>query len=367
LAVTTIRLKYVHAFVDRHGRPRHYFRRHGKRVPLPGLPGSTEFQEAYGKALAGGDAKCHGAVTNVGASRTAPGTVDAVVVGYLASAAFHKLAPSSQCDTRRILDEMRRDHGGKRIAALERKHVVNMLDAKAATPAAARNFLRCLRAVVRHAIDVGERGDDPTAGVRVQGPKSGGHPTWTEDDIHTFEAAHPVGTKPRLALELLLGTALRCSDVVRVGRGHVRDGCICGITQQKTKAALPPIPITAALAEAINAAPHDHITFLVDDRGASFTAKSFSEWFRRICKRTGLKGLTPHGLRKAACRRLAEHGCSANEIAAISGHASLNEVARYTKAADQARMARNAIARTEVEHRIGKPGTRSGNPVEKGR
>jgi integrase len=60
-------------------------------------------------------------------------------------------------------------------------------------------------------------------------------------------------------------------------------------------------------------------------------------------------GLRPecsfHGLRKAACRRLAEAGCSANEIAAISGHATLKEVERYTRAADQARMARNAMVR----------------------
>jgi integrase len=65
------------------------------------------------------------------------------------------------------------------------------------------------------------------------------------------------------------------------------------------------------------------------------------------CQRVGLTGLSPHGLRKAACRRLAEAGCSANEIASISGHASLREVERYTKAADQARMARNAIARRQ--------------------
>jgi integrase len=58
------------------------------------------------------------------------------------------------------------------------------------------------------------------------------------------------------------------------------------------------------------------------------------------------KHCTAHGLRKAACRRLAEAGCSANEIASISGHASLDEVARYTKAADQARLARNAFARS---------------------
>ena len=68
----------------------------------------------------------------------------------------------------------------------------------------------------------------------------------------------------------------------------------------------------------------------------------------RAVPRIGLTGLSPHGLRKAACRRLAEAGCSANEIAAISGHASLREVERYTKAADQARMARNAMARTKA-------------------
>jgi integrase len=56
----------------------------------------------------------------------------------------------------------------------------------------------------------------------------------------------------------------------------------------------------------------------------------------------------PHGLRKAACRRLAEAGCSANEIASISGHASLDEEARYTKAADQARLARNALAKAVI-------------------
>jgi integrase len=57
------------------------------------------------------------------------------------------------------------------------------------------------------------------------------------------------------------------------------------------------------------------------------------------------KHYSAHGLRKAGCRRLAEAGCSANEIAAWSGQ-SLREVERYTRAADQARLARNAMART---------------------
>jgi integrase len=77
-----------------------------------------------------------------------------------------------------------------------------------------------------------------------------------------------------------------------------------------------------------------------------YSGNDFSEQFRAWCDTAELpKACSPHGLRKAACRRLAEAGCSANEIAAISGHATLSEVQRYTKAADQARMARNAMAR----------------------
>jgi integrase len=77
--------------------------------------------------------------------------------------------------------------------------------------------------------------------------------------------------------------------------------------------------------------------------GKPFSPGSFANWFREMCNKAGLSGLSAHGLRKAACRRLAEAGCSANVIAAISGHASLREVQRYTAAADQARMARTAI------------------------
>ena len=62
-------------------------------------------------------------------------------------------------------------------------------------------------------------------------------------------------------------------------------------------------------------------------------------------KRGCRSGALTHGLRKAAGRRLAEAGCSANEIASITGHVTLEEVARYTKAAEQKKLARAAIGR----------------------
>jgi hypothetical protein len=46
---------------------------------------------------------------------------------------------------------------------------------------------------------------------------------------------------------------------------------------------------------------------------------------------------------------LAEAGCSANEIAAITGHVTLEEVARYTRATEQKKLARSAMARLAGE------------------
>jgi integrase len=260
--MTNFRLRYVKSYIDRHGKVRHYLRRPGRKpVALPGLPGSTEFMAAYSQGLAETTPR-----VEVGASRTAAGTVNAMVVGYMASAAFHNLASGSKQQYRRILEGLRREYGNLTIPTLKRKHIVMMLDAKAETPVAARDFLRCLRLLVQYAISIGVRADDPTAGVRVKLPKSDGYRTWTEDDIDAFEAAYPLGSKPRLALALLLGTAARCADVVRLGRGNVRGGTL-QMTQQKTGVGLT-IPITAVLAEAINAAaPSEAMVFLVNELG----------------------------------------------------------------------------------------------------
>jgi integrase len=53
--------------------------------------------------------------------------------------------------------------------------------------------------------------------------------------------------------------------------------------------------------------------------------------------------LAQSGHHKAAATRLANAGCSVHQVKAITGHRSLAEVARYTKAADQRRLARQAL------------------------
>ncbi len=101
----------------------------------------------------------------------------------------------------------------------------------------------------------------------------------------------------------------------------------------------------------IAATPSDHLTFLTTTIGGPFAATTFTHWFRRECDKAGLPHCSAHGLRKAAARRLAEAGCTAHEIGAITGHASLAELVRYTKAADQRRLAEAAMAKTRTSAR----------------
>jgi len=62
-------------------------------------------------------------------------------------------------------------------------------------------------------------------------------------------------------------------------------------------------------------------------------------------------GLSPHGLRKAACRRLAEAGCTPHQIMAVSGHKNLQEVVTYTEAANRARLAGEALGASRMPSR----------------
>ena len=336
-SLTKLRLQYIHEFRDRHGKIRRYVRLPGrKRIPLKGAPGSEDFMAIYQAALAGETPR-----VEVGASRTRPGTVNAAVISYFNSSSFQSLASNTRRNRRNILERFRQEHGDKRIALLQRTHIDRMVSAKAGTPGTARIFISALRALMTHCTLVGLRAEDPTKGIKLAPVKSEGYRTWTEEDIAKFEATHPIGSRARLALALLLYTAQRRSDIVRLGRQHIRGGAI-HLQQQKTGVVLA-IPMHPDLATVIEETRGEHLTFLTTRGGRPFSPGSFANWFREMCNDAGLSGVSAHGLRKAACRRLAEAGCSVNVIAAISGHASLREVQRYTAAADQARMARTAI------------------------
>lgn len=339
--MTLLNLRYVQRFEDRHGKVRHYFRRPGtKRVSLPGQPDSPEFLAAYQAAMG---SEVVPQARAIGVDRVKPGTMAALIVSFYSSPGFRNRAEITRRNYRNVLERFRKAHGHKSVAGLRKAHVEDILAGM--TPGAAYSLRRVLKLIMKHAVKAKMRPDNPLLDMEKAQRATVGHRTWEEADIDKFNDHWEVGTRERLALDLLLYVGCRRKDMVGLGRQMARDGVLTYTpSKDATKTPLH-IPVHPNLKASLDAAPKDQMTFLQTQYGAPFSPAGFTNWFVESAKAAGLTGLTPHGLRKACCRRLAEAGCSANEIMAITGHKNVSEVTTYTKAADQKKLAQNAMKR----------------------
>ena len=327
---------HVTVMRDRHGKPRYRYRRTGqKTVYLPGKPGEPEFAAAYADACAG--------VTSTiqpGASRVAPGTINALAVEIYDSAEWQRLGEQTRKTYRGIIERIRRDYGKLGVRGLKTEHVLRMRDRKKDAPTAANNLVKVLRWMMAFAVSRRYRADNPCIGIKPLKVESDGFHTWSEAEIAAFEKRWPVGKRERVAFDLLLWTIQRSGDVRVMGRQHVRDGRL-EFTQEKTGAELS-LPILPALAASLAKVPANQMLFVQTAAGVPFTAKGFGNWFSAACRAAGLSGCSAHGLRKAGCTRLANHGATEAEIMAWSGHETTKEVQRYTRKRDRARLADQA-------------------------
>jgi len=339
-----VRLKYLCEDVDRHGNVRCYVRPPGKRkVRIRALPGTPEFMEEYQAAIA---TAAEAPVRQADESKK--GSFRYLCIRYYASAAYKALDISTRNWQRRALDEIAGEHGAKPVAMMQPRHVRRMRDAKAATPAAANQVVKALRAVFSWANEAEETTVNPTIGIKKLKYRSDGHHTWTDEEIQQYYERHPLGTKARLALDLLRYTTGRREDAPRLGRQHIRDGRV-RFRQAKNEHRNPidiDIPLHPALAESIAAAKvSGNMTFLLTEFGKPFTANGFGNKFKDWCRQANLPHCSAHGVRKATSTALAEAGATPHEIMAITGHQTLEEVERYTKAASRKKTADAAMAK----------------------
>jgi integrase len=271
------------------------------------------------------------------------GSVGSLIASYFKSADFANLKPSSRRLYRIVLDHFGSMHGHRMVHDMPRIKVAAYIQAIGAEKPAMANLTRAvLRKLLSYAVQDGYRDDNPV--TMIKSYKSGTHHTWDDDELAAFEARWPLGTRERLAYALLLHTGQRGGDVVKMRRADVSGGMIA-VVQQKTGVALS-IPIHPELVEALKACPANGLNLIGDEAGRPINHAQLLRLMKRAAKDAGLPAqCLPHGLRKAQMRRLAEHGASAKQIAAISGHKTLREVERYTAAADQRRLAQSAIAK----------------------
>lgn len=325
----------------RHGRIVWYVRLdRGARVRLHADFGTPQFAEQYRAALAGDVPAINGVP---GKPKASPGTMAWLVERYRETSAWKDLSLATRRQRENIFANVLQSVGDKPYNSVRKAHMTAGRDRRRDTPSAARNFLDTVRGLFRWAVDAGHLTVDPTTGVtNPKRPRNGGFPVWTEDDVAAYEARWPIGTKERVWLAVLLYSGLRRGDAARLGKQHVRGG-IASLHTEKTRTPVT-IPLLPVLVAVLKAGPVGTETFICGERGASLTKESFGNLFRKACRTAGVDK-SAHGLRKIGATRAAENGATVAELEAIFGWSGGGMASLYTRAANRARLSKNAIGK----------------------
>jgi integrase len=329
---------HLHREETRHGRMTWYVRRgHGPRIRLRAEFGSPDFWAQYRDALEGAPLPTKAAKAN---------TLACALERYRQSSSWAALSNATRRQREKVYRTVVITAGNAPLSQITPETIRAGRERRAGTPHSANNFLKAMRAFFAWAVEFKHVAVDPTKGIKLltgDNDKDGFH-TWTQAELDRFEARWPVGTRERLAFDLLLYTGLRRGDAVRLGVQHVRDGVIAIRTEKHAKGRageLISIRILPPLAASIEAARTGDLTYLVTDAGHPWVKESFTNWFREACRKAGCPG-SAHGLRKAGATRAAEHGATERQLMAIFGWSTGKMAQHYTRAADRARLAHDA-------------------------
>jgi len=336
---------YVSAFYDRHGTERFRYRKGGVSRYLRGPFNSLEFKEDLAAAKKG--------EAPIVRSRHEPGSMNELIVHYYESVGFQQASEGRQKTVRGILEPFRAEYGKDLVRNFGFQHIEAILLAKQKKRrigkrmvgglTAAVNLQKQLARLFRYAVRLQLIAVSPVdLAESVKAPKGGRH-TWTEEEIARYRQRHPLGTKARLALEIILWTGQRRGDAIDFGPQHIKGGKIEFVASKGQKTMR--LPAAPQLIAAIRAMPSVGLkTYLVTEYGKPFTGDGFGNWFAERCKEANVPGRA-HGLRKAIARRAAELEATQAMLKAIGGWEQDSEVATYTKGVDQARLAEGILNR----------------------
>ncbi len=325
---------YLHREVTRHGVTTWYVRRHhGARIRLMAEYDTPEFWTQYRAAIEGEPHPKKGPKT---------GSLSWAIDRYRASSAWAGLASATRRQRENIYLHVVKSAGEEPLGNITQKTIILGRERRASRPHSANNFLKAMRGLFDWATGDGKLvKTNPCTGVKLlkgANDEHGFH-TWNEDEVTTFEAKWPVGTRQRLAFDLLLYTGLRRGDVVKLGKQHLRDGLLTIRTEKTGETVF--LPLLSPLERSIDATKTGDLAFLITESGHPFVKESFGNWFRKACSDAGCPG-SAHGLRKAGATRAAENGATDRQMMALFGWTTPKMASLYTRAADRKKLAEEA-------------------------
>lgn len=332
--------RFVSVFVDRHGKEHFRFRRCGFSCYLP-HPSSKDYREAYERALEG---------LLPAERQTAGRTINDLLPLFYRSLKFKQGGEAWKATRRAVLEAFRADYGEDLVADFRPKDIDAILALKmerrsaggriVGGTSAAKRLREQLDLLFRFAVKQEWIARNPVEDAEQIDHREVGFYRWTEEDIAAFRARWPLGTNPRLAMELVLWTGARRGNAHRAA--PPKNGKI-GFVAVKTKKDVE-VPVAPALQTAIDAMPAIGLTtLLVTAYGKPFTAAGLGQRFKEWCVKAELPQCTLHGLRKALARRAAEAHVEQQGIKALGQWSNDRQAALYIEGANRNRLAASAL------------------------
>jgi integrase len=301
----------------------------GPRIRLPADPTSEEFRQAYAEAMANYKTPAPEALDSI----------NSVIASYIRGP-FGKLSEISKANYLFRLEWIREQVGPRPIAGLDRGRIEKLLSRLDGRPGSQFDTLKKLRVIIKYAIDQGILLSDPSVGIKR--PKLNEIRAWTDAELAAFKRRWPIGTKQRLAFELMLNAGVARIDARTITWTQI-DAEEIAYTRHKSKVPVQ-MGIAADLQKALAAASRNHVTLINSEWGKPFSINGFSIFMREAITAAGLPlDCKPHGLRKTLGRLLADAGATAHDIMAALGHTTLTQAEKYTREADRKRGGRRAV------------------------
>lgn len=281
-------------------------------------------------------------------------SIAGVIAAWQDSPSWEALKPNTQQGYVRYIHPLFQAMRQVPVKQVRRRHLVAIRDliAKQRGHGAAIGFCRSVSAMFKWAIESDIVETSPAASLRTK-LRQGTLPTWTNEQAQ--RAMRDLPEPYRRAVVLAYHTGQRRGDLCSL-QWSAYDGTFIRMRQQKTNEALD-IPVTPDLRAELDAWKRERraLTILETVRGVPWLPVYLSRMLPIELAKIGLPAeLNMHGLRKLTAVRLAEAGCSAHEIAAITGHRTLSMVAHYTRAVNQRSLADVAMLRLDNQHKDAK-------------
>lgn len=337
----------VRPVADRHGKIRYRFRRKGwPSAYLPGVPGSAAFHRAYAEIIERG---ADGTKPAKAIHKVAAKSLDDLAIQMKAGIKWQKKAAQTRHVQSQIIDRFMDTvskagtrYGDRPVSEVTVGWLDRILAGMHETPAAANVLRGVLSSLMRHAIKLGWRKDNPVAETDAY-PEGAGHPDWSEDDIAQFRAHHALGTMARLTMELALNTAARRCNVATLTRDDIKDGrIVVAHAKDNNEASVMMLRSTREALDALPAAPIKHL--VTNAYGKPFSVGGLGNRMRKWCNEAGMKDRSLHGLRKAMSRRIAESNGTDAMGQAVTGHKKAETFTHYRAAANRVRLADAAVS-----------------------